>query len=151
MLSKSQSISVRLSQEDYSYLMKIDRNGAMTQSEKVRELISLARDSVGTESFSRTYMSSVETLLPFKAKYKEAGTRSILIEAAFEFLEDSITAIQRTSQADQFEKSLESELIPGIELLVERLSLLVSEQGSSINSVETEKLKSKIIALTTEV
>lgn len=81
MLSKSQSISVRLSQEDYSYLMKIDRNGAVTQSEKVRELISLARDAVGTESFVRSYMASVETLLPYKAKYKESNSRSILIES----------------------------------------------------------------------
>ncbi len=148
MLSKSQSISVRLSTEDYAYLMKIDRNGAITQSEKVRELIALSRDSVGTESFSRAYIASSETLAPFKAKYKdEPESRSILIEATFDLITDSIAAIQSSSQTKEFNAQLESKLAPNIDAFIERLLPVMSDQGSVINQEHISTLKSRLINL----
>jgi len=143
MLSKTQSISVRLSQEDYSYLMKIDRNGAVTQSEKVRELIALARDAVGTESYTRAYMASAESLLPFKALYKESPEkRSVLIESLFELIIDAVASIQTTAQTSDFNTQLESSLIPTLESFVAQLNAIREGHGEIINPEPMQKLLS---------
>lgn len=141
MLSKTQSISVRLSADDYAYLMKIDRNGAVTQSEKVRELIALARDTVGTESFTRAYMAATETLLPFKAQYKESPEQqSALIECVFELITDAVASIQSTAQSDDFNQHLEARLIPSLETLVMQLKGLAHGHGQTLHPERTTQL-----------
>lgn len=143
MLSKTQSISVRLSQEDYAYLMKIDRNGAVTQSEKVRELIALARDAVGTESFARAYIAATETLLPYKAQYKESSDQqSVLIECVFELITDVVASIQSTAQSEDFNQRLEERLIPSMESFLSQLKGLSKGHGTTLHPERTEKLLS---------
>lgn len=95
MISKSQSISVRLSEEDYAYLMAIHQNNAITQSDKVRELIAMARESVGTESFARAFMSASEVTSPIRARFHEhPALRSNLLDATLDFLTESAALMQ---------------------------------------------------------
>lgn len=54
MSGKSHAISVRLSQEDHEFLVAWERNGANTLSEKVRELVDLARSQASSASNSHT-------------------------------------------------------------------------------------------------
>ena len=127
MLNKTQSISARLSSEDYTYLMSIDRNGAVTQSEKVRELIAMARESVGVESFARAYLASAETMLPTKARYVDENQRSLLVEALLEMVVEGAAAIQACADEEPLAPALEQKALPAIETFLEKI-LLVAVQ-----------------------
>ena len=124
MLNKTQSISARLSPDDYAYLMSIDRNGAVTQSEKVRELIAMARESVGVESFARAYLASAETMLPIKAKCAEESSRSLLVEALLELVSESAALIQVCAEQKPFSPALEEKSLPAIETFLEKITLI---------------------------
>ncbi|WP_346838362.1 hypothetical protein [Microbulbifer sp. SAOS-129_SWC] len=130
MLNKTQSISARLSPGDYAYLMSIDRNGAVTQSEKVRELIAMARDSVGMHSFARAYIASSEAVLPIKARYAEEEPRSLLVEALLELLAEGAAAVQSCTDDEQMAPQLERKSLPAIEAFMEKILLLALQQDS---------------------
>ncbi|WP_300425702.1 hypothetical protein [Thalassolituus sp.] len=133
MISKSQSISVRLSEEDYAYLMEIRQNGAVTQSEKVRELIAMARESVGTESFARAFISASDTLAPLRARLHEHHDgRSAVIDASLDFLTDSAALLQ-SHQQDNQTQSLEAGLISASSDFIRRLlPLLLQGSGGTM-------------------
>lgn len=124
MLNKSQSISARLSPEDYAYLMSIDRNGAVTQSEKVRELIAMARESAGAESFAHAYLTSAEAMLPVRARYAEGTERSLLVEAIMDLVSEGAAAIQSCANQQDMVPALEKRTLPAIEAFVQKLRLL---------------------------
>lgn len=145
MLNKSQSISARLSAEDYTYLMSIDRNGAVTQSEKVREVIAMARESVGGNSLARSYLSSAEAMLPLKARYLEENHRSLLIEAVMELLSESAAILQNSFNTEPMAPSLEKDLLPTVEAFLEKM-LLLSQQSSprSIHNESVLKIRERL-------
>ncbi|MEK9711905.1 MAG: hypothetical protein VW258_04990 [Thalassolituus sp.] len=125
MISKSQSISVRLSEEDYAYLMEIRQNGAVTQSEKVRELISMARESVGTESYARAFISASDTLAPVRARlHEQHNQRSAVIDSCLDFLTDSAALLQ-SHQQNFAPEALEKGLITASSDLIRRLLPLI--------------------------
>ena len=130
MISKSQSISVRLSEKDYSYLMQIQQNGAVTQSDKVRELIAMAQEAVGTESFTRSFLSSSEAVAPLRARYKSnPDQRSALIDAVLDLLAESAALLQAQPQA----AVLEQQLLPVSQDFIRRvLPLLLNQQGGAL-------------------
>lgn len=148
MINKSQSISVRLSPEDYAYLMKINQNGAVTQSEKVRELIHMAREAVGSESFTRSYISSAEAMASYKAKYKDLSKqRSVLLEAMFEFMTEAAAVIQSTPESEQYGEALEASAIPAFEQLLETIvPALVDDESLIINQDQTKQVKQRLIS-----
>ncbi|BBM01181.1 hypothetical protein [Microbulbifer sp. GL-2] len=145
MLNKSQSISARLSAEDYAYLMSIDRNGAITQSEKVREVIAMARESTGGHSLARSYLSSAEAMLSLKARYLEENQRSLLIEAVMELLSESAAIFQNGSNTEPMAPSLEKDLLPTVEAFLEKM-LLLSQQSSprSIHKESAMKIRERL-------
>lgn len=148
MLNKNQSISARLSADDYAYLMTIDRNGAVTQSEKLRELIAMARESVGVESFARAYLSSAEAMLPLKARYKEESQRSVLVEATLDFLAESAALLQVCADEPEMGRVLEQKLIPALEELLERvLPVARQEKPRTIAPDSAGILKQRISTL----
>lgn len=119
MLNKSQSISVRLSSEDYAYLMQIEQNGAVTQSEKVRELIRMAREQVGPETFSRAFLSSSSSVAPYLAASRaQPDDRSDLVELILGVLAETAASVQAVNKDEDFNASLESRLIPVAETLI---------------------------------
>ncbi|QIL90613.1 hypothetical protein GNX18_13220 [Microbulbifer sp. SH-1] len=124
MLNKTQSISARLSADDYTYLMSIDRNGAITQSEKVRELIAMARESVGVESFVRAYLAAGETMLPVKARYADENRRSLLVEALLELVTEGAAAIQVCTGEEQIAPALEHKALPIVDAFMEKILLV---------------------------
>ena len=128
MLNKTQSISARLSADDYAYLMSIDRNGAVTQSEKIRELIAMARESVGVESFARAYIASHESMLPIKARYADENQRSLLVEALLDIVSEGAAAIQVCADEEAFAPVLEQKALPAAEAFLEKI-LLLAVQG----------------------
>jgi len=128
MLNKTQSISARLSPDDYAYLMSIDRNGAVTQSEKVRELIAMARDSVGMHSFARAYISCSEAVLPIRARCAEEEPRSLLVEALLELLAEGAAAVQSCTDDENLAPQLERRALPAIEAFLEKILLLALQQ-----------------------
>lgn len=135
MINKSQSISVRLSEEDYNYLMRIEQNGAVTQSDKVRELIAMARESVGTESFARSFITATQSVTPYRARYKDSGDdRSSLIDAVLDFLTESVAYIQaQPPRASASE--LESKLLPvSTEFIRRILPLMLEGQGGFVSN-----------------
>ena len=148
MINKSQSISVRLSQEDYTYLMKINQNGAVTQSEKVRELIHMAREAVGSESFTRSYISSTGAMASYKAKYKYLSKqRSVLLEAMFEFMTEAAAVIQSTPESEEYSEVLEASAIPAFEQLLETIvPALVDDESLIINQDQTKQVKQRLIS-----
>lgn len=129
MLQKNQSISARLSAEDYAYLMSIDRNGAVTQSEKIRELIAMARESVGMHSFTRAYISSAESVLPIRARCADAPHRSLLVEALLEFLAESAAAVQVCANEETVVPALEQRALPAVEAFLEKILLLALQDN----------------------
>ncbi|WP_295800200.1 hypothetical protein [uncultured Microbulbifer sp.] len=141
MLNKTQSISARLSADDYAYLMSIDRNGAVTQSEKIRELIAMARESVGVESFPRAYIASGETMLPIKARYADENHRSLLVEALLEIVTEGAAAIQVCADQEDFAPALEQKLLPAAEAFLEKILLLAVQQDPRVID---PKVKQKI-------
>ncbi|MBB5211860.1 hypothetical protein [Microbulbifer hydrolyticus] len=145
MLNKTQSISARLSPDDYTYLMSIDRNGAVTQSEKVRELIAMARESVGVESFSRAYLAAGETMLPVKAKYIEQQRRSLIVEALLEIVAEGAAAIQVCGQEESLAPALEQKALPAIEAFMEKILLLALQDEPRVLDPEAaEKLQHRV-------
>lgn len=144
MLNKSQSISVRLSPEDYAYLMRIEQNGAITLSEKVRELIHMAREQVGSESFSRAYLSSSESIAPYRALCKELPEqRSDIVDAILDLVGETAAAVQATSKDENFTKNIEARLLPVAEALVARLlpGLLAAPDAVLVNCQEDSSEK----------
>ena len=141
MLNKSQSISVRLSQEDYAYLMRIDQNGAMTQSEKVRELIQMARDQVGPQSFTRAYLCATEAVAPYRALNKEyPSQRSEIVDVVLDLVSELAANIQATEKNEEFGINLEHRILPVIEDLVSKLlPCLLSAHSSETSKSENER------------
>ncbi|KUJ83015.1 hypothetical protein AWR36_010770 [Microbulbifer flavimaris] len=130
MLNKSQSISARLSPEDYAYLMSIDRNGAVTQSEKVRELIAMARESAGAGSFALAYLTSTEAMLPVRARYAEGTERSLLVEAVMDLVSEGAAAIQSCANQQDMVPALEKRALPAIDAFLNKLRLLSLAAGT---------------------
>jgi hypothetical protein len=142
MLNKSQSISVRLSPEDYAYLMRIEQNGAITLSEKVRELIHMAQEQVGPESFSRAYLSSSECVAPYRALSKEhPDQRSDIVDALLDLVSETAAAVQTTNKNERFTADLEKRLMPVSEALITRLlPALLSSRGARLaNAVDDQQ------------
>ena len=145
MLNKTQSISARLSPDDYAYLMSIDRNGAVTQSEKVRELIAMARESVGVESFARAYIASGETILPIKARYTDENRRSLLVEALMEIVAEGAAAIQVCADEEQIAPALEQKALPAVESFLEKILLLALQQEPRlVDAAAAQRIKRRI-------
>ncbi|WP_078082975.1 hypothetical protein [Microbulbifer mangrovi] len=145
MLNKTQSISARLSSEDYTYLMSIDRNGAVTQSEKVRELIAMAREAVGVESFARAYLASAETMLPTRARYVDENQRSLLVEALLELVTEGAAAIQACSDQEALAPALEQKALPAIETFLEKILLVaVQEDPRVVNPDAAKKIQQRL-------
>lgn len=145
MLNKTQSISARLSPDDYAYLMSIDRNGAVTQSEKVRELIAMARESVGMESFTRAYISSAEAILPIRARYADESGRSLLVEALLEILAEGAAAVQVCADEENMALALEEKALPAIERFTEKLLLVAMQDNPRVASAETpQRIKQQL-------
>ena len=137
MLNKSQSISVRLSAEDYDYLMHIEQNGAVTQSEKVRELIRMTREQIGTQSFTRAYLCASDAVAPYRALSKDIpDTRSDIVDGILDFIGEAAAAVQATDKNDQFVPQLEQRLLPVSENLIARLlpSFLQSQTAQLANA-----------------
>ncbi|MGL6161608.1 hypothetical protein [Microbulbifer sp.] len=132
MLNKSQSISARLSAEDYAYLMSIDRNGAVTQSEKVRELIAMARESVGMQSFARAYITSAEAVLPIKARCADEHKRSLPVEALLELLAESAAGVQACVDEEELTPALERKTLPAIEAFLEKILLVAAQENPRV-------------------
>ena len=148
MLNKTQSISARLSADDYAYLMSIDRNGAVTQSEKIRELIAMARESVGVESFARAYIASGETMLPVKARYAEENRRSLLVEALLEMVTEGAGAIQACADKELIAPELEQKALPVVETFLEKVLLLaVQTEPRLVDGEIGKKIQQQIDAL----
>ena len=147
MISKSQSISVRLSEDDYAYLMAIRQNGALTQSDKVRELIAMAREAVGTESFARSFITASDSMAPFRARYKSPESdRSILNEAVFDLLTESAAIIQ-SQDSKACAADLERHLFPVVSDLLRRLlpPLLAQSGGTLLNNDLAEQLQQQLL------
>ena len=148
MLNKTQSISARLSADDYTYLMSIDRNGAVTQSEKVRELIAMARESVGVESFARAYLAAGETMLPVKARYSDEHERSLLVEALLDFVTEGAAAIQVCADEQLIGPALERKAIPAVEAFMEKILLIALQSEPRVIDVQAaEKIKQRLADL----
>lgn len=128
MLNKTQSISARLAPDDYAYLMSIDCNGAVTQSEKIRELIAMARESVGVESFARSYIAAGETMLPIRARYAGESHRSLLVEALMEMVAEGAAAIQACAGAEPMARELEEKALPIAESFLDKVYLLTHQE-----------------------
>ena len=141
MLNKSQSISVRLSPEDYAYLMRIEQNGAVTQSEKVRELIRMAREQVGSESFTRAYLSASEVAAPILAECKsDPESRSDVCEALLAGVAETAASVQATTPDEAFLRNLEHRLLPVAEQLVKQLlPALISEHANRTEEVDVDR------------
>ncbi|MFC6633964.1 hypothetical protein [Microbulbifer taiwanensis] len=145
MLNKTQSISARLSADDYAYLMSIDRNGAITQSEKVRELIAMARESVGLQSFARAYIASSEAVLPIKARCADESDRSLLVEALLEFLAEGAAAVQACADEEAITPALEQRALPAVEAFLEKILLLaLQEEPRAADPNCTKRLKRQL-------
>ncbi|WP_231758861.1 hypothetical protein [Microbulbifer elongatus] len=145
MLNKSQSISARLSAEDYAYLMSIDRNGAVTQSEKVRELIAMARESVGVESFARAYLASNETMLPIKTRCADEEPRSLLVEALLELVSEGAAAIQVCADQQPVAPVLEQKSLPAVEAFLEKILLIALQQEPRLADPQTaERIRHRL-------
>ncbi|AMX01280.1 hypothetical protein [Microbulbifer thermotolerans] len=145
MLNKSQSISARLSADDYAYLMSIDRNGAVTQSEKVRELIAMARESVGMQSFARAYIASSESILPIKARCVEERERSLLVEALLDLLAESAAAVQSCADKEPMTPLLEQRALAAVEVFLEKIRLLALPGETRTANAETaQRLKKQL-------
>lgn len=129
MLNKSQSISTRLSADDYAYLMSIDRNGAVTQSEKVREVIAMARESVGVQSLAHSYLASAGAVLAVKARYIEENQRSLLVEAVLELLAESVAIVQNSATCEVMAPPLEKGLLPVVDTFLEKMLLLAQQEN----------------------
>lgn len=151
MLNKSQSISARLSADDYTYLMSIDRNGALTQSEKAREVIAMARESVGVQSLARSYLSSAEAILPVKARYLEENQRSLLVEAVLELLAESAAIVQNNTASEPMAPSLEKDLVPSVDAFLEKVVLLSQQSNPrSIHRESAQKIRERLREAFTE-
>lgn len=137
MISKNQSISVRLSQEDYAYLMQIQQNGAVTQSDKVRELIAMAREAVGTESFARSFLSATEAVAPVRARYKNTpDNRSAVIDSVLDLLAESAALVQ-AQPVEAGAAQLEAQLLPvTLDFIRRLLPMLLSQTGGSLADAE---------------
>lgn len=147
MISKSQSISVRLSEEDYAYLMQIRQNGALTQSDKVRELIAMARESMGAESFARSFMASAESIAPYRARYKAPDAeRSSVVDAVFDLLTESAAVIQSQDKNTSTSR-LERQLFPAVNDFLRHLTpLLLTQRGGDLLNVDlAEQAKRKLL------
>ena len=148
MLNKSQSISARLSAEDYAYLMSIDRNGAVTQSEKVRELIAMARESVGVESFARAYLASGETMLPVKARCADEQPRSLLVEALLELVTEGSAAIQVCLDQEPIAPMLEQKSLPAVEAFLDKILLIALQEEPRLAEPHTaDRIRRRLKAL----
>ena len=148
MLNKTQSISARLSADDYAYLMSIDRNGAVTQSEKIRELIAMARESVGVESFARAYIASGESMLPIKARYTDENRRSLLVEALLEIVTEGAAAIQVCADEEAIAPVLEQKALPAVEAFLEKILLLAAQDEPRLVDPEIgEKIQQRLKSL----
>jgi hypothetical protein len=122
MINKSQSISVRLSQEDYEYLMSVSDNGALTQSERVREVIRLARESSNSESFMSSFIKGDAFLSHYAAKYFEStNNRSQMVEAVFDFLRQASPALDAYSGNPDYVSLLEKSFLPALDALFTKL------------------------------
>ena len=148
MLNKTQSISARLSADDYAYLMSIDRNGAVTQSEKIRELIAIARESVGVESFVRAYIASSETMLPVKARYAKENRRSLLVESLLEIVTEGAAAIQACADKELLAPELEQKALPMVETFLEKILLIaVQAEPRLVDDQIGKKIQQQVEAL----
>ncbi|WP_299597856.1 hypothetical protein [uncultured Microbulbifer sp.] len=145
MLNKTQSISVRLSPDDYAYLMSIDRNGAFTQSEKVRELIAMARESVGVSRYAQSYLAAGESMLPIKSRYLEENHRSLLVESLLELVSESAAAIQVCTEEKRLAPALERRALPAIESFLEKMLLLsVQDEPRLVDQDVAETIKQRV-------
>lgn len=93
MLPKSQNISARLPQEDYDFLMGFKANEATTVSEKLRELIRLAKDQKEQNaSIAKSIAANTKYLSGLKGTVKqielEDGSYSEILEIFFSLVPD---------------------------------------------------------------
>tara|TARA_A100001015_G_scaffold236156_1_gene268224 strand:- start:193 stop:597 length:405 start_codon:yes stop_codon:yes gene_type:complete len=121
--------------------MRIEQNGAVTQSEKVRELIRMAREQVGSESFSRAYLSSSEVAAPILAECKsDPESRSDVCEALLIGVAEIAASVQATMRDDAFLRNLEQRLLPVAEQLVKQLlPALISEHANRLEDVDVDR------------
>lgn len=143
MLNKNHSISVRLSSEDYDFLMAIDQNGAVTQSEKVRELITMAKASSQPKSFLQSYIQSQSAMAEVKGRYIEATNERVTsVEIILDCLAEAMAHIETTAMNAQVGNQLETKLMP----LIVKCALEVSQLPPSDDSIKAQ-LKKQIINL----
>ena len=158
MLPKSQTISVRLPQEDVDFLANFKANGATTQSEKLREIIRLVREqSDHRHSLAKGIAANSAYLSELKGAVKEIelqeGIYSEIVESFFAILPD-LNAI--ASQHQRFEsvgELRELEVILGRRFgqFLDRLLRLATTETSpcynaKVMSEQMQKLKPLLVA-----
>jgi|GEM_PF-805967 len=119
MLVKSQTISARLPQKDYDFLVAFNANGANTQSEKLRELIRLVREQQDQHhSLAASVAANTKYLSGLRGKVKEIeieeGISSEILEIFFAILPD-LNAI--AAQKSRFESSEQIKNLEGVLML----------------------------------
>jgi hypothetical protein len=130
-MPKSQSISVRLTDADYSYLMQIRQNNAVTQSEKLRELIQMARQaSPEPTSFSKAFVTSSDAIAPYKARVLQHPTqRSPFLLALFDLMAESAAHIETSDPKKQ--DDLEQSLVPAVVDFFDRILTQPTRTGTN--------------------
>ncbi|MGY8873063.1 MAG: hypothetical protein ACKVJE_21780 [Pseudomonadales bacterium] len=98
MSEKSHAISVRLSQDDYEFLSSCDWNGASTLSEKIRELVALARKQAGLgkspAALSGSFAEGIHVLMGDVHQIeRDHGTHSDVMQNMFLLLPQLISAL----------------------------------------------------------
>lgn len=119
MLVKSQTISARLPQKDYDFLVAFNANGASTQSEKLRELIRFVREQQDQRhSLAASVAANSKYLSDLRGKVKEIeieeGISSEIVEIFFALLPD-LNAL--AGQPFRFESSEQLRKLEGILIL----------------------------------
>jgi len=143
MLNKNHSISVRLSSDDYDFLMAIDQNGAVTQSEKVRELITMAKASSQPTSFLQNYVQSQAAMAELKGNYIEASdTRVPSVEIILDCIAEAMAHIESTAMDHHVGTQLEAKIMP----IVLKCALEVSALTPA-NLETKQQLKKHVINL----
>ena len=125
-MSAKHPISARISTEDLAYLSSIDRDGAVTTSDKLRVLFEMMREQVGDQNFIANYVTASQTISPYKARYLESGYESKVLDAVFEFVSEAAALIHSSGNqldSELFSKELERSLNTPIKRFVQTLQM----------------------------
>jgi hypothetical protein len=93
-------------------------------------------------------VSSSEAILPIKARYKDESGRSVLVEAALDFLTEGAASLQVCADEPDLGLALEKKLIPAIEEFLEKvLPVATHVKPRTIQTGAAEILRERISTL----